>query len=402
MRFFYRSRDKKGEMRTGTIEAVNQETAIKILQGYELTVLEIAPQSKRGILDQIFGRRKKVFGKPLVIFLRQFATLLAAEVSLNEVLKTLMIQAATPEIRDLIFDLIADLDAGLSLSQAFNRQSDTFGEFYIQMIRAGEISGHLDEIFAYLADYAEYENNSQTKMKTALAYPLFLIGTFLIVGTIITVSLAPQLREIFQEFDASPPLATQLLINIGVFLSRWGLIAVIILTGLALALINYLRSPEGRVISGTLILKIPILGKIFQNLFIARFCETSSNLIKSGIPPTIALEIAGGATGNYIYFKTSQEASEILKRGEFLSNALRRYPEVFPPLISQMAAVGENTGRLEELLKKVAQYYQRETEHSFSLVLELLQPVLIVIIGFFVAFLVGAVLLPLYQLAQAV
>lgn len=402
MKFFYRSRDKKGEIKTGVIEAINQESVVKILQRHELVVLEVSPHSENRIWDQIFGKRKKISGKTLVIFFRQFATLLVAEVPLNEVLRTLMIQANTPLVRDLVFDLISDLESGLSLSQSFSKQSETFSDFYIHMIRAGEISGHLDETFIYLADYAEYENNTQQKMKAALTYPIFLIGVFLIAGILITVSLAPQLAEMFKDFEASPPLATQILIGIGTLISQWGIVMLIIFIGLLFILLNYLRSAEGRVISGILILKIPLLGKIFKNLFISRFCETSSNLIKRGIPLAIALEVAGGATGNYVYLQKSQEAGENLKKGESFSNTLRKYPEIFPPLISQMAAVGENTGRLEELLKKTSQYYQRETEHSFSTVLELLQPILIVVIGIFIAFLVGAIMLPMFQLAQAV
>jgi type IV pilus assembly protein PilC len=402
MKFIYKAKDKLGNIKTGAVEVRSLDAALKLLQSYELIVLDISPERKITFFDELFGKRTRVSKKHLAIFLRQFATLLQSQVPLAEALKTLLLQAATPAIKDLTFELISDLDAGLSLSKAVEKRSDIFGEYYSQMIKSGEISGRLEEVLGYLADYAEHENDLMTKAKSSATYPVFLFLTFLVIGTVITVALAPQMVSIFDEFGQTPPFGTRILIFIGSFLSQWGIFLLVFLLGIAWLLINYSRSKEGQKVGGVYLLKIPVIGNIYKKIFISRFAETVANLILGGIPAVTAFETAGDATGNYVYQKIGQEVADKLKTGENISNVLKNYYEYFPPLVSQMVAVGESTGRLEEILKKVAEYYQKEVDRSFSTMIDLLQPVLVVLIGILVAFLVAAVLLPIYQLAQGI
>lgn len=402
MKFVYRAKDKLGNIKTGAVEARSLDAALKLLQSYDLIVVDIAPERKITIFDQIFGQQIRVSKKDLAIFLRQFATLLQSQVPLTEALRTLLLQAATPAIKDLTFELISDLDAGLSLSRAIEKRSDVFGEYYSQMIKAGEISGRLEEVLGYLADYAEHENDLMAKAKSSATYPAFLFLTFLVIGTVITVALAPQMASIFDEFGKTPPLGTQILITVGQFLSNYGILVLIFALGLGWIIVNYFRSQEGRRIGGIYLLKIPVIGNIYKKIFISRFTETVANLILGGIPAVTAFEVAGDATGNYVYQVIGHEVADKIKTGETISNILKNYYEYFPPLVSQMAAVGESTGRLEEILKKVSQYYQKEVDKSFSTMIDLLQPILVVLIGILVAFLVAAVLLPIYQLAQGI
>jgi len=402
MKFVYRAKDKLGNIKTGAVEARSLDAALKLLQSYELIVLDISPERKITFWDELFGKKTRISRKDLAIFLRQFATLLQSQVPLTEALKTLLLQAATPAIKDLTFELISDLDAGLSLSKAVEKRSDIFGEYYSQMIKSGEISGRLEEVLGYLADYAEHENDLMTKAKSSATYPAFLFLTFLVIGTVITVALAPQMASIFDEFGKAPPLGTRVLIFIGSFLNRWGILLLVFLLGIAWLLINYFRSKEGQKVGGVYLLRIPVIGNIYKKIFISRFAETVANLILGGIPAVTAFEVAGDATGNYVYQTIGHEVADKLKTGENISNVLKNYYEFFPPLVSQMTAVGESTGRLEEILKKVAEYYQKEVDRSFSTMIDLLQPVLVVLIGILVAFLVAAVLLPIYQLAQGI
>lgn len=402
MKFIYRAKDKIGNTKTGAVEARSLDAAVKLLQSYELIVLDITPEKTITLFDQIFGSKTRISRKDLVVFFRQFATLLASQVPLAEALKTLMIQAATPALKDLTYELMSDLDAGLSLSRSMEKHEDVFGEYYVEMVRAGEFSGKLEEVLAQLADYAEYENDLLAKAKSSATYPAFLIATFLIIGTIITVALAPQMSSIFDEFGKEPPLGTQILINIGNFLNHWGLIVLVLLIGLGTMIINYFRSEEGRRIGSIYLLKIPIIGSIYKKIYIGRFTETAANLLLGGIPAITAFQVAGRATGNYVYQKISEELAEKLKTGESISKILGEYHEYFPPLVSQMTAVGESTGRLEEILKKIAQYYQKEVNTAFNTMVDLLQPILIVMIGLLVALLVAAVILPIYQLAQGI
>lgn len=402
MKFIYRAKDKQGNIRGGKVEARSLDTAINILQGYDLIVLDIAPERKITFLDEIFGKHSRINKRDLAVFLRQFSTLLQSQVPLTEALRTLFLQAATSSIKDLVFELISDLDAGLSLSQAISKRDDLFGEFYSQMIKSGEISGRLEEVLVYLADYAEHENDLKNKIKSASTYPIFLFGTFMIVGVVITVALAPQMISIFEEFGATPPLGTKILIFIGEFFKNWGIVALVLIIGFMWFLLNYFRSAEGRRLWGIYMLRVPILGKIYKNIFITRFCETTGTLVFGGIPIVTAFEVAGEATGNYVYQTIGYKVAEAVRRGEGISNTLQNYPEYLPPLVSQMAAVGENTGRLDSILRTVSGYYQKEVDLAFNTMVDLLQPILVVIIGILVAFLVSAVLLPIYQLAQSV
>jgi len=402
MKFIYKAKDKLGNIKAGTIEARSSETAVRTLQSYDLVVLDISPMKKVTFLDTLLGKQKRISRKDLAIFLRQFATLLESQVPLGEALKTLLLQAPTPQIKDLVFELVSDLDSGLSLSKAVEKRGDVFGEFYSQMIKSGEISGRLEDVLTYLADYAEHENDLVNKAKSAASYPIFLFGTFIVVGAIITIALAPQMASIFEEFGKAPPIATRILISVGNFLSKFGILVIVVLLGLIWFLTNYFRSREGERILGVYLLKIPLLGEIYKKIFISRFCETAGTLIQGGIPTVVAFEVAGGSSGNYIYYSLGKEVAEGVKRGESISNILKNYYEYFPPLVSQMVAVGENTGRLDELLKKVAEYYQKEINRAFATLLDLLQPALVIVIGIAVGFLVAAVILPIYQLAQGV
>jgi type IV pilus assembly protein PilC len=402
MKFIYRAKDKQGNIKAGKVEARSLDAAINILQGYDLIVLEISPERQITFFDEIFGRKSRISKRDLAVFLRQFATLLQSQVPLTESLRTLFLQAATPAIKDLVFELISDLDSGLPLSKAIEKRSDLFGDFYSQMVKSGEISGRLEEVLIYLADYAEHENDLRNKIKSASTYPVFLFTTFMIVGVVITVALAPQMVSIFEEFGRTPPLGTQILIFIGEFFKNWGLVALILILGLIWFLLNYFQSKEGRRVGGIYMLKMPILGDIYKKIYISRFCETAGTLIFGGIPIVTAFEVAGEATGNYVYQVIGYKVAESVKRGESISNTLKEYNEYLPPLVSQMTAVGESTGRLDSILKTVSGYYQKEVDRSFSTMVDLLQPILIIFIGVLVAFLVSAVLFPIYQLAQSV
>ena len=402
MKFIYQAKDKQGNVRAGKVEARSLDTAVSILQGYGLIVLEILPEKKITFLDGIFGKKARISRRDLAIFMRQFSTLLESQVPLGEALKTLYLQAATPAIKDLVFELVSDLDSGLPLSKSIARRSDIFGDFYIEMIKSGEISGRLEEVLSYLADYAEHENDLINKAKSAATYPAFLFGTFVLISVVITVALAPQMISIFEEFGAVPPIGTKILIFIGEFFRNWGILAAVSVLGMIWLFSNYFHSNEGRRIAGIYVFKIPVLGEVYKKIYISRFCETAGTLIHGGIPIVTAFEVAGRATGNYIYQKIGYKVADAVKKGESISTILKKDYEYLPPLVSQMVAVGESTGRLDSILKKVAGYFQKEVDRSFSTMIDLLQPILVVVIGILVAFLVSAVLLPIYQLAQSV
>jgi len=400
MKFIYKAKNQQGQIQDGSIDGSTLDSAIKTLQGYNLVVLDIKQYQKKTFLDQILGKRRGVNGKEISLFMRQFSTLLESQVPLTDSLKALLIQSTNPRLKETIFDLLSDIDAGLPLSQAMARQNHLFGTFYIEMIKSGEISGRLQEVFIYLADYAEHEYALTSKAKSAATYPLFIIITFAVIGSVITISLAPQMMSLFKEFDAKPPLMTQILMSTGSFLAQYGVIVLICLAGLIMVVLNYLKTEEGRKFIDYWLLKTPILGNIYKNIFVARFCETAGTLIKGAIPLPTAFEVAGNATGNYLFQQVGLELAEGIRKGEQVSKVLARHPEFFPVMVSQMVAVGEMSGRIDELLNKSAKYYTDEVERAFSTLLDMIQPILLLVIGGMVGLLVAAVLLPIYQLTQ--
>jgi type IV pilus assembly protein PilC len=402
MIFYYQARDSQGQIQAGKIDAQSLDSAISTLQGHDLTVLNLEPESQRNFWEDLFGKRNKMSGQDLSLFMRQFSTLLQAQVPLSESLKSLITQTSNPAMKDIIYQLNIDIDSGLTLSQAMGRNEGAFSEFYIQMVRSAELSGRLEETLGYLADYADHEYKLNARAKSALVYPIFILGTFVVVGAFITISIAPQMTGIFSEFDAKPPMATRILMNTGHFLSEWGIIVLIILLGIAWIIKNYLSSAEGQKFKGYWLLKIPILGKMYRQIFLARFAETCGTLVRGSIPIVTALEVAGDSTGNFMYKQVGHELAEKVKQGKSISQAIADYPIEFPVMVSQMVSVGERTGRVDDLLLRASKYYQDETERSFASLLDVFQPVLIIILGIFVGLLVWAILMPIYQLANTV
>lgn len=401
MEFIYRAKTKNGEEKTGKINARSEELALQILQSYDFVVVDLKKKKESTFWDRIFYKNTTIKGRDLAIFLRQLSTMLSAKIPLIESLKTLLNQASSPAVRDMIFSLTSSLDSGLTLSQSMG-ETGVYSKFYIEMVRSGEVSGRLEQVFAYLADYAENEAELDAKARSAAIYPIFILLVFLVVGSVITISIAPQMVDIFQEFDREPPALTLALITIGRFLINWGFLVLLMLVGVFFAAKNYLDSAEGQNIKAFWMMKVPVLGVIYKNIYVSRFAETLSTLLVGGIPIVEALEISGSATGNFVFKNIADELADGIRSGEQINKLMRKYEEYFPPLVSQMVAIGESTGRLSELLKRVAVYYYNQVERGFSVLLELLQPILIVVLGGLVGILIAGVLLPIYQLAQTI
>jgi type IV pilus assembly protein PilC len=402
MIFYYQARDQQGQIQAGKLEAQSLNSAISTLQGHSLVILNVEPESQRNFWEDLFGRRNRISGQDLSLFMRQFSTLLQAHVPLSESLKSLIAQTSSVTMKDTIYQLNIDIDSGLTLSQSMARNEGIFSEFYIQMVRSAELSGRLEETLGYLADYADHEYKLNARAKSALVYPIFVLGTFVVVGAFITISIAPQMSGIFNEFSSQPPLATKILMSVGSFLGDWGIVVLVILAGIAWIIRNYLASPEGDRLKGYWLLKIPILGKMYRQIFLARFAETCGTLVRGSIPIVTALEVAGDSTGNFIYQQIGRELAERVKQGRSISQAIAEHPVEFPVMVSQMVSVGERTGRVDDLLLRASKYYQDETERSFASLLDVFQPVLIIVLGIFVGILVWAILMPIYQLAQTV
>ena len=400
MKFQYKARTKEGELQVGDVEASNRETALNILFGHGLFVLSIEEEKNDVWYERILGFLKQVKVNDVMIFTRQFATLLASQVSISDSLTNLFKQTTNPLLKEAIYDVSNDVDAGFSLSQAFEKHPGIFSEFYINMVRSAEVTGRLAEVMDFLADYLEKQALLKSKVQNALSYPVFVVVLFFVVIVIMVTFVFPQIMPVFEEANVTVPFYTTLILKTGIFIGEWWWAMLLLVAVFIFVLIDYLRTKEGELVFDEISIHTPVIGKLLKKMYIARFAESTRVLIRGGLTIPQAIEISSRTVGNKIYEGLLQGASEQIRKGKLLSKILEEIPE-FPPLVSQRVSIGESTGRLEELLKKVNDFYTREVDDMVNNLVTLIQPLLMVVIGGMIALLFAAILLPLYSLTQS-
>ena len=401
MKFKYISRTKQGDLQTGFVEAVTREAAFNTLASHELFILSLDLAEAPKFYERFLSLFTRVRGSDLMIFTRQFATLLDAKISLGDSLKNLQKQTRNPILKETIFELSSDIDSGLSLSQSMEKHPNVFSNFYVSMVRSAEITGRLEEVVGFMADYLEKESGLVSRVRNALIYPIIVLILFGVVGGIMVGFVFPQLEPVFAESGTELPLITKILIGSGHFVSQWWLAILIFLAVSAVVVIDYLGTEEGKIVFDEIRIRFPGVGNLYKRLYVARFAESTGVLIRGGIPIAQALEISGHTIGSIVYRDALHEVAEAVRGGQLMSQALAEYENYFPPLLSQMVAVGESTGKLEALLSRISAFYTREVDDLVSRLVELIQPALMVVIGILVAILFVAILLPIFNLSKA-
>jgi type IV pilus assembly protein PilC len=399
-KFRYTARNELGEVQAGLVEAASRDLAIRILQENKLYILALESTEKKKLSESIFGFFKKVNVKDLMLFTRQFSTLISAEVTISDALRTLHKQVSKPVLKDAIFDVYTDVEGGLYLSQALSKHPNVFSDFYVNMVRSAEVSGRLEQTLLFLADYLEREMKLNSKVKGAMIYPIFVIGVFVAVLAIVVTFVIPQLQSIFTEVNAELPVLTRILMSAGGFLSDWGWIILIFLAVAIVFAIRYFRSQEGKQVWDEIILSIPVIGGLNKKIAITRMSTSINVLLKGGLPIASSLEISGRVVDNIIFQRILNETADDIRKGGSISGSFARYPDYFPPMVTQMIVIGENSGKIDELLEKVATFYNEEVQNAINNAVELIQPILIVFLGVFIGLFVAAVLIPIYNLAQ--
>ena len=274
MKFSYKARTKEGELQVGNIEAGTRDAAVGILSGHGLFVLSLEPVSENRWYQRIVDFFERVKTKDMMIFTRQFATLLGSQVPIGDSLRNLAKQTSKPVLREVILEVGSDVEAGFSLSQALARHPGAFSEFYVNMIKSAEVTGRLSEILDFLADYLERQAILLSKVRNALIYPSFVIGLFGVVVIVMVTMVLPQITPIFAESNIPLPFFTQLLLSVGLFATKWWWIIIIALGAIILFLIDYSQTKEGKVVFNEISLRLPFVGKLFQKMYLARFAES--------------------------------------------------------------------------------------------------------------------------------
>jgi type IV pilus assembly protein PilC len=301
------------------------------------------------------------------------------------------------KLKEIISDVAREVDAGSSLSKAFSKYPRIFPSFYVAMVRAGEASGKLPQSLSYLADHLEREYTLRSKIRGAMMYPALVFFVFIIIFIVMIFFILPQFEQILTEREIKLPLLTKIILSFSKFFRGNLFTLILIFLGGIISLFYYLRTEEGKKFFDRISLKIPFLGEILKQSLISRFAENLSLLTSAGLSITEALEIVEEIVGNDVYKSVISEMKDGVKRGEPISSTSSFYPEIFPPLFTQMALIGEKTGALSKSFLTVSNFYRSEVEKSIDNFLTILEPLLIIILAGLVGILMFSVFLPLYK-----
>lgn len=398
MKFRYQAKTKEGEEQVGFVEAENRDAAVAILTEHDLFVLSVESAETAGVADRVNAFLNRVRRKDMLVFSRQLATLLEARLALNDALKTLRDQTQNKTLKEAIVQVTEDIDAGLSFSQALGRQGTVFPEFYIEMVRAAEVTGNLNEIAGFLADYTEKEGLLASKASSALIYPAIVLLLFVVVAGILLTVVFPSIGTVFAENNVQLPWYTQTLLSVGGFMSKWWFVVVAALVFIVLAVTNYVQTDEGKAEVDEAKIRLPIVKKVFVPVIMSRFGNAAALLVHGGIPIAQSLEIIGHMVGNVLYRDVIHGVAEDVRQGRLLSESIAANPTFFPPLVWQMVSVGETTGKTEDMFRRLSTIYMREADEVTNNLVDLIQPVLMIGMGLMVGLLFASILIPIYSL----
>ncbi len=401
MKFKYQAQNSQGETQKGFIKASSKRAALAVCAQNGLKIMTIEEVSESNFLTGILRIWEGVKPKEFVVFSRQLATLIDSKVPLLSSLQSISNQTENKYFSLKIREIMADIDGGLSLSEALAKHPQVFSKFYVNMIKAGEASGTLQRTLNDLADNIEKNYDLTSKLKGAMYYPAFIFSAMMVVGFLMMSFVVPKLLEILKESNVILPLQTRILIAVSDFLAvYWWAVGIIVIAGI-FGLSYYLRTEGGRREFDEIILKIPVVKNILKNIYIARFSENLSTLIQSGIPISTALLITSDVIGNEVYKAIVYESATEIKKGGAIASIFEKY-ELIPPVVVQMIRVGEETGRLDFTLGKVTDFYMKEADNMVKNFSSLIEPVIMVVLAIGVGILVSAVLLPIYQVATSI
>jgi len=398
-RFKYVGRDRKGN-KQGFVNATSRREAMQKLKMDGIRVLEMTEISE-SILTKDISIGSPVKLEHLVIYLRQFSTLLKAGVSVVESTNILAHQTESKALKKALFDIEQELREGKPLSDATAKHKKIFTPMFVNMIRAGEASGSMDETLERLAVHFEKQHNTRAKIKSALAYPMVVGILAIAVVIFLLVSVVPTFVDMFADFGGELPAITQFVLNASKFMQAfWWLVVLLILLFVGvIALIR--RNKNTKYYLDYFLLRLPIFGKMFQKAVLARMTRTLSSLFTSSVPILQALSIVENVVEDEVIAKVVRQSRDALERGQSLTGPMKKH-WAFPPLVTQMIAIGEETGSLDAMLGKVADFYEKEVENSTDRIKALIEPLMIVILAGLVGTIVTSIMVPMFEIFNQV
>ncbi|MFA5880372.1 MAG: type II secretion system F family protein [Candidatus Margulisiibacteriota bacterium] len=404
----YTARTKNGELKKGIIEKNSKEELVAYLNQRDLILTEYK-EIKTGTsikvwFDKLNNKFIDLSGVPVsekIFFTQNLMVMIKAGISLSQALTTLAEQTTNKRMRKILADVQNQVEKGKTLGDSLQPYVKIFGELYINMMKAGEAAGQMEQVLKQLTLQMKKDHHLVSKVKGALVYPVIVVTAMIIIIVIMFVFVIPQITAIFKEVDAELPLPTKILIALSDFVVNNGLLVFISSIIIIGSFIQFIRNKKGKIIWHRFILKLPIISPILKKVSLARFSRTTSSLLKTDIPITENFLITAKVLGNTAYRLVLNSAAEELKKGVNIHTTLESRTDLFPPIVIQMIAVGEETGSLDTILEQLAIFYEEEVDQTMNNLTATLEPILMLLLGLGVGSIAVAVIMPMYSLTQA-
>ena len=412
-KFKYVARDASGKRIAQTVDAASRDEVLENLRKENLSVLSLAEeggaaapaprpgaaQQKKSLWSIQLGSAPRVTGEMMVIFTRQFATMIGAGIPVLECLNILQEQAEDPGFNRALTQIVEDVRGGSDLSQALTKHPRCFERIYVNMIKAGEASGQLDTILVRLAEYMESSEKLKREIKGAMTYPVVSLVMILGITIFLLVFIIPKFQDIFKIMGGTLPLPTRIVLGISRIMTVYYAQTLFVLVGGFLLIKWYKSTNSGGYNWDRMMLKAPVFGQLIQKVALSRFSKTFSTLLRSGVSILNALEIVASTAGNRVVEEAVNNARESIRQGENLAKPLHESP-VFPPMVVRMIEIGEKSGALEQLLEKISEFYDQQVEATVESLTALIEPIMIGIMGIVVGGIVLAVFLPIFKMQE--
>ncbi len=397
-RFNYKAKDKNGKLTTGEVEAANTSEAAKLIRNKGFYVISISPKMDNPL--SIFKRlRERITTQDVATFTRQLSTMINAGLPITEALLVLRSQSKGP-MQTIVAQILADVEAGESLSASMEKHNKIFSRTYIALVKSGEVGGVMDTVLSRLADTLEKQQEFNGKVKGALIYPAIIVVGMVIVSFIMMIFVIPRLTSLYSEFGATLPLPTRILIGISSFMVNYWFL-VVGAFGIGVYMFSlYRKTAQGRRQTDEWIFKIPVFGDLQRQVIMTELTRTMSLMVGSGVPILEALNITAEVVANSLISDALKDAAKQVEKGFPIAFSFSRHPEAFPFLLSQMIAVGEETGKMDEVLQKISHIFEVESDEKVKGLTAAIEPLVMVLLGLGVGFLVIAVILPIYNLTS--
>ena len=395
-RFRFKARSEKGELRKGVVEAQSEASAVEVLRDQKLIIVEL---HELGVSKSLFSVGQKVKFDDVVNFTRQLSTMIGAGLPLTDALSILQIQV-TPALQSKVADILRSIEGGSTFADALKAHPETFSRVYIALVSAGEAAGVLDTILIRLADTLEKQREFREKTKGALIYPVIVVIGMLLVSAVMMIFVLPKLTVMYEDFNVKLPFITQVLIAVSTFMSKfWYIMGLMIGVGVYV-FAWWKKTKAGAYQYDVLLLKLPIFGKIKSMVLMTEFTRTLALLASAGVSLVESLTIVQEVADSEVMRRALAQVGKDVEKGNPLAVSLAKH-SIFPMIVSQMTSVGEQTGKLDEILNRVAGYFESESEHAIKNLSTAMEPIIMVVLGVGVGFLIVAIVVPIYNLTSA-